>query len=161
MYSASSNMASNFIDEDPSTSSVISLSSQPNSSSFQNSCTSLVSEIPLGSISDCLLPSLEEKSTPKSTYHSGGGITCCVPNCFNNSIRNKELSFYVIPKDSNIRKKWLHMLKRKNCPFVFSSSLFSPFCWRYKNIHEQYSNHKCANTKVNNTNGSQATYDKK
>ena len=38
-------MASNFIDEDPSTSSVISLSSQPNSSSFQNSCTSLVSEI--------------------------------------------------------------------------------------------------------------------
>ena len=39
-------MASNFIDEDPSTSSVISLSSQPNSSSFQNSCTSLVSEIP-------------------------------------------------------------------------------------------------------------------
>ncbi|CAB3998936.1 THAP domain-containing 11, partial [Paramuricea clavata] len=93
---------------------------KPNSSSFQNSCTSLVSEIPLGSISDCLLPSLEEKSTPKSTYHSGGGITCCVPNCFNNSIRNKELSFYVIPKDSNLRKKWLHMLKRKN--FVPSSS---------------------------------------
>ncbi|CAB4009733.1 THAP domain-containing 11 [Paramuricea clavata] len=107
-------MASNFFDEDPSTSSVISLSFQPNSSSFQNSCTSLVSEIPLGSISDCLLLSLEEKSTPKSTYHSGGGITCCVPNCFKNSIRNKELSFYVISKHSNRRKKWLHMLERKN-----------------------------------------------
>ena len=24
-----------------------------------------------------------------------GGITCCVPNCFNNSLRNPELSYYV------------------------------------------------------------------
>jgi hypothetical protein len=113
MCSAKSNMASNFTDEDPSTSSVISLSSQPNSSSFQNSCTRLVLKIPLGSISDCLLPSLEEKSTPKSTYHSGGGIICCVPNCFNNSIWNKDLCFYVIPKDSNLRRSGSTCLKGK------------------------------------------------
>ena len=32
-----------------------------------------------------------------------GGCTCCVPNCFNNSKRNKNLSFYVIPKEKVLR----------------------------------------------------------
>ena len=44
----------------------------------------------------------------------GGGITCCVPHCFNNSKRNKELSFYVIPKEKNLRKLWLSKISRKN-----------------------------------------------
>ena len=44
----------------------------------------------------------------------GGGITCCVPHCFNNSKTNKELSFYVIPKEKNVRKLWLSKISRKN-----------------------------------------------
>ena len=44
-----------------------------------------------------------------------GGFTCCVPLCYNNSKDNdKSLSFYVIPKDPELRKKWLHMISRKN-----------------------------------------------
>ncbi len=52
--------------------------------------------------------------------NSGGGITCCVPLCYNNSKRNKELQFYVIPKDAVLRRKWLAMISRKN--FVPSTS---------------------------------------
>ena len=37
---------------------------------------------------------------------TGGGITCCITLCFNNSKRTKDLKFYVIPKDPNLRKKW-------------------------------------------------------
>lgn len=51
---------------------------------------------------------------------SGGGITRCVPNCFNNSRRNKELSFYVIATNPELRKNWLHNISRKN--FIPSSS---------------------------------------
>ena len=35
----------------------------------------------------------------------GGGVTCCVPLCYSNSKRNPELSYYVIPKDSKLKKK--------------------------------------------------------
>ena len=31
-----------------------------------------------------------------------GGITCCVPQCYNNNKRNKDISFYVIPNKKNI-----------------------------------------------------------
>ena len=44
----------------------------------------------------------------------GGGFTCCVPQCYNNSKRDKDLSFYVIPKDKELRKIWLSMISRKN-----------------------------------------------
>ena len=44
----------------------------------------------------------------------GGGITCCVPLCYNNSRRNKGLSFYVIPHHLKLRKKWLVMISRNN-----------------------------------------------
>ena len=48
-----------------------------------------------------------------------GGITCCVPECFNNSLRNPELSYYVIPNGKSkekqeLRKRWLHLISRKN-----------------------------------------------
>ncbi|XP_012564728.2 uncharacterized protein LOC105849002 [Hydra vulgaris] len=49
-----------------------------------------------------------------------GGCTCCVPNCFNNSKRNKNLSFYVIPKEKVLRKLWLAKISRKD--FTPSSS---------------------------------------
>eukprot|EP00794_Sanderia_malayensis_P005136 gene5136-biopygen4188 len=61
-----------------------------------------------------------EDFTENSSKNSGGGITCCVPLCYNNSKRNKELQFYVIPKDAVLRKKWLAMISRKN--FVPSTS---------------------------------------
>ena len=48
--------------------------------------------------------STNETSESSSTSR-GGGITCCVPLCYNNSRRNKDLSFYVIPHDLNIKKK--------------------------------------------------------
>ena len=44
----------------------------------------------------------------------GGGITCCVPQCYNNWKRNKNLSFYVIPKDVSLRKRWLANISRKD-----------------------------------------------
>ena len=47
------------------------------------------------------------------------GIMCCVPNCFNNSLRNPELSYDVKPNGSSketqeLRKRWLHLISRKN-----------------------------------------------
>ena len=49
-----------------------------------------------------------------SQSSASGGITCCVPMCYNNSKRNPGLSFYVIPKDQALRKKWLLMISRKD-----------------------------------------------
>ena len=43
-----------------------------------------------------------------------GGFTCCVPHCFNNSKKDKALSFYRIPKDKTLRKVWLHKISRKD-----------------------------------------------
>ena len=113
-------MTTNFSDEESCTSNVVSLSSQPNSSSFQNSSTDLVSDMTAECINDSVTTEIEENCTPKSKYHLGGGITCCVPTCFNNSVKNKELFFYVVPKDNQLRSKWLCMIRRKN--FVPSSS---------------------------------------
>ena len=61
-------------------------------------------------------------SPPDKRQKVIGGITCCVPECFRNSLRNPELSFYVIPNGvskskQDLRKKWLHMISRKDfCP---------------------------------------------
>ena len=52
--------------------------------------------------------------TPRTHKSKGGGITCCVPHCYNNSQRNPNLSFYVIPKDPAQRKKWLIKISRKD-----------------------------------------------
>ena len=46
-----------------------------------------------------------------------GGIACCVPQCYNNNKRNKDLSFYVIPNKKiypELWKKWLNAISRKN-----------------------------------------------
>ena len=51
---------------------------------------------------------IKSKSSKKDS-----GITCCVPFCYSNSKRNPELSYYVIPKDSKLRKRWLAMISRK------------------------------------------------
>ena len=52
--------------------------------------------------------------TVKSKTSAAGGFICCVRLCYNNSKRNKDLSFYVIPKDNKLRKIWLSKISRKN-----------------------------------------------
>ena len=44
----------------------------------------------------------------------GGGFTCCVPGCYSNSARNKDLSFYVIPASKVLRKRWIEKISRKS-----------------------------------------------
>ena len=48
------------------------------------------------------------------TSFSRDDYTCCVPLCYNNSKRNRELHFYVIPKNRALRKVWLNKISRKN-----------------------------------------------
>ena len=48
-----------------------------------------------------------------------GGLTCCVPDCFSNSKRNPEPSFYNLPNGKSkerqeLPKKWLHMISRED-----------------------------------------------
>ncbi|XP_072355168.1 protein downstream neighbor of Son-like [Scyliorhinus torazame] len=40
------------------------------------------------------------------------GTYCCVPGCFNNTLKNKELSFHVFPKDEALRGVWIRNLSR-------------------------------------------------
>ena len=53
----------------------------------------------------------EPESGVKRLYNFGG-ITCCVPLCYNNNKRNNELSFYVIPSEKTLRQKWLNAISR-------------------------------------------------
>ena len=87
---------------------------------FQSSDTSCVSNDTL--LTSNLLMEMESDAseTLKTPKSKGGRITCCIPLCYNNSQRNPSLSFYVIPKDPVLRKKWLIQISRKD--FVPSKS---------------------------------------
>ena len=55
----------------------------------------------------------------KKSKSAVGGITCCVPECFSNSLRDPDLSYYIIPngrskEKQELRKGWLQMIARKN-----------------------------------------------
>ena len=41
---------------------------------------------------------------------------CSAPGCTNRSSNKKNLSFHRIPKNDDLKKKWLHNLKRQNIP---------------------------------------------
>ena len=41
-----------------------------------------------------------------------GGYTCCVPGCYSNMKKNKELSFHKFPKEKLAREKWINAIKR-------------------------------------------------
>ena len=84
------------------------LNSTRSTNSFLKNSTPIdISEWPFDD-SDSFFTLREEKT------NKNGGITCCVPHCYNNSKRNKELSFYVIPKDKALRKQWLVNISRKD-----------------------------------------------
>lgn len=49
------------------------------------------------------------------------GFTCCVPGCYNNSHRDRELRFYTFPKDTALRELWLRNISRAGVSGCFST----------------------------------------
>ncbi|XP_035538461.1 THAP domain-containing protein 11 [Morone saxatilis] len=49
------------------------------------------------------------------------GFTCCVPGCYNNSHRDRDLRFYTFPKDSTLREMWLRNISRAGVSGCFST----------------------------------------
>jgi len=49
------------------------------------------------------------------------GFTCCVPGCYNNSHRDRELRFYTFPKDITQRELWLKNISRAGVSGCFST----------------------------------------
>ena len=60
---------------------------------------------------------MEDNPSTSQGMHKKGArqwkTQCCVPQCNNNSTRNPELSFHKIPKNKDIKKKWVRVLKTK------------------------------------------------
>ena len=58
---------------------------------------------------------------------------CSAPGCTNRSEDNKNISFHRLPsKSEEVKKKWLHNLKRKNIPetVFICSEHFEPHCFK-------------------------------
>lgn len=49
------------------------------------------------------------------------GFTCCVPGCYNNSHRDRDLRFYTFPKDEEQRRVWLQNISRTGVTGCFST----------------------------------------
>ncbi|KAJ1081793.1 hypothetical protein NDU88_001968 [Pleurodeles waltl] len=49
------------------------------------------------------------------------GFTCCVPGCYSNSHRDRELHFYTFPKDPELRRLWLKNVSRAGVSGCFST----------------------------------------
>lgn len=49
------------------------------------------------------------------------GFTCCVPGCYNNSHRDRDLRFYTFPKDNGLREQWLRNISRAGVSGCFST----------------------------------------
>lgn len=49
------------------------------------------------------------------------GFTCCVPGCYNNSHRDRQLRFYTFPKDTTQREIWLKNISRAGVSGCFST----------------------------------------
>ena len=43
-----------------------------------------------------------------------GGYTCCVPSCYNNTKKDRELSFHKFPREKVLRNVWINAIKRKD-----------------------------------------------
>ena len=40
-----------------------------------------------------------------------GGITCCVPLCYNNTAEDRHLKFHCFPRDARLRSTWKHAVR--------------------------------------------------
>ena len=88
---------------------------------FQNSCPGSA-DAEEGEMARGSRRSAEDVDGPNtSSRKSGGsgGFTCCVPNCFNNSKRNRNISFYAFPNGKSkekqlLKKRWIHFISRKD-----------------------------------------------
>ncbi|XP_077570279.1 THAP domain-containing protein 11 [Stigmatopora nigra] len=49
------------------------------------------------------------------------GFTCCVPGCYSNSHRDRDLRFYTFPKDTALRELWLRNVSRAGVSGCFST----------------------------------------
>uniref|UniRef100_A0A3Q2YLB7 THAP domain-containing protein 11 n=1 Tax=Hippocampus comes TaxID=109280 RepID=A0A3Q2YLB7_HIPCM len=49
------------------------------------------------------------------------GFTCCVPGCYSNSHRDRDLRFYTFPKDTTLRELWLRNISRAGVSGCFST----------------------------------------
>ncbi|XP_077421058.1 THAP domain-containing protein 11 [Vanacampus margaritifer] len=49
------------------------------------------------------------------------GFTCCVPGCYSNSHRDRDLRFYTFPKDTTQRELWLRNISRAGVSGCFST----------------------------------------
>ncbi|XP_057710442.1 THAP domain-containing protein 11 [Corythoichthys intestinalis] len=49
------------------------------------------------------------------------GFTCCVPGCYSNSHRDRDLRFYTFPKDTALRELWLRNISRAGVSGCFST----------------------------------------
>ncbi|XP_061671206.1 THAP domain-containing protein 11 [Syngnathoides biaculeatus] len=49
------------------------------------------------------------------------GFTCCVPGCYSNSHRDRDLRFYTFPKDTTLREQWLRNISRAGVSGCFST----------------------------------------
>ncbi|XP_028407590.1 THAP domain-containing protein 2-like [Dendronephthya gigantea] len=62
-------------------------------------------------------PSTSHETNNSETYEITGQRMCkrycCIPQCESDSRKNPEMSFHKIPKNPELRKKWVRLLKRK------------------------------------------------
>ncbi|XP_077488064.1 uncharacterized protein LOC144098950 [Amblyomma americanum] len=50
----------------------------------------------------------------------GGGQTCCVPGCDNNTLRDKNVSFHAFPANEKEKKEWVRRINRQGSAGRFS-----------------------------------------
>ena len=96
----------------------VSTTSEDSPSFFQSSCTGTTEALRDGNETkgqiEATATGVIDQGQDNHTVAVRGGFTCCVPYCFNNSKKNKSLSFYRIPKEKNLRRIWLHKISREN-----------------------------------------------
>jgi len=64
--------------------------------------------------SEACVSAVESTLLTSQTTKPKGGYTCCVPGCYSNTTKNKNLSFYMIPWNGPLRTRWLNAIKRKD-----------------------------------------------
>ena len=96
------------------------LSLQPDPSFSQNSETGTEINVDGGEAGEVDEHAEKTKAFPSENRGptASGGFTCCIPLCYNNSKRNRNLKFYRFPSGSQpekiqLRRKWLSLISRQ------------------------------------------------